>query len=269
MNKKNSSRMRTALVAALVAFVGLALAPSAQAETVSNTAQIPPTAECGSKFRELFEEYAAKMRRSRTDDEEEKADRELTRGLADAGCISDAEPLFKDMKAKPFTPKCVESAAAAEEYWQGPTQRLEAASAKFSAPIQKNALRTVQLKVNLGVLREQGGSAAQRRQLRQRIRELRATGRKLSKSRARTMVRIAWPHAYENFLVLAELLSRRCVGPSILVYPSTQKGPGAQTVARNENLIWISIFSIMKRVDGIEAQAPRALPQGMGLFPGN
>ena len=74
---------------------------------VASAAEIPPTNECTALYKKVLADYPKRSSK--------KADRIAATALVDGGCVTDAEPLLKDVKTKPFSKQCKIASRAGRE----------------------------------------------------------------------------------------------------------------------------------------------------------
>ncbi|MBK8294619.1 MAG: hypothetical protein IPK93_07535 [Solirubrobacterales bacterium] len=86
--------------------------------------------------------------------------RKFIHSLADAGCISDPEPLLKKVKVNPRTPECLSAASAAEVLWAPDSRKIKnldrKTGKKFIRPISR---RIKKLDRRIFRLKKKGGKA--------------------------------------------------------------------------------------------------------------
>lgn len=227
-------RLLAGMLVSVFALVGFA--------TPAGAAEIPPTAECTQTFRPLFTEYV----KATSDDDSaataKKAAKKIVGGLADAGCVSDAAPLLKEMPVKPFTQTCVDAAEASRRFWAPTTRQLSSMLRRYnrrSAPLEAR-IRKLQRKIRK--LRE-GGASKQRIRKIERVRN--AVSRRASRlgsSFDRRIFRLIRPHQFQTSLMIYELVSRRCTAGYVLFSEEGEPGPVARVMERHGLTIFISMI---------------------------
>jgi len=236
--------------------------------SVSRAAEIPPTAECVSTYKTLYAAYIDETWDGVTDKQERQAERRFAQGLADTGCISDAEPLLKEMPPKPFTAECSAAAAAADDFWSGPSERFNALYRSYRRVIRPYNRRVSKINSRIGRLRERGGERRKVKRLVRQKRSIRKAGSRRTTPIEKKAMRIAAEIAYPVNLALVELFSLRCVGGD-LYGNGKPKGPASRTVRRNSSLIFSSsvlVYVRTVREHADEASASSASPVRLRLL---
>lgn len=228
----------------------------------AHAAEIPPTQDCVSLYSKLNKEYKASVEGS-TRKERRKLEREMIERLVAADCLSDAEPLLKEMPAKPFTDECVASAKAADRYWKPITRRVLDTIKKWSKRIRPIQRRVNRLDRRISQLSAKDASARRVRPLRVKRRALMRKQAKVSRTQTRGMLRDLRREASPTELIIGELTARRCVSADS--FGRNPKGPAAKVVTKHFALmLMIFIAQLEESADSgasISSVAPDALTE--------
>jgi len=204
--------------------------------STAHAAEIPPTAECQATFKTLLD--AAIKTDPGTKKQGKRALRKLTQDLEDAGCISDAEPLFRKVAVMPFSDECVDAATRAQAVFAPQTKRLKALTKPYQTKVVRPYLhRMFALTNRISRLHKQGPSrelTIAKRELRRLNKQFRVKSQKFY-SQVRSEVSL---NPYGTILIFWEFYSRRCISDA------EAKGPVAKVLRNNTGLILFSIFSI-------------------------
>ena len=226
----------------LVMVAGLGLVSAAEA------AKIPPSAECSVLYKKLNKEYEAAIDEVDSVAAEKKLAREFADALLEAGCISDTEPLIEKFEPKPFMPKCVEAARAADRFWRKASGRLETLNRAYLLQGKRFMARVNRLNRRIAFASARGASRARIRSLRQTLRKVHRTDRRRSNRFYRRAEAIAWPRIDATALVYLELVSLKCMAPASLFEDET-RGPAARVVRKHGLLVFISFYLLSQRDD--------------------
>lgn len=235
-----------------------AFAPSAGA------AEIPPTAKCVKTFKGLLREYTEKVAGNISDAEEEQANDDLSIGLAEEGCVSDAEPLIKEMPAKPFTEECVATADTLAKYWDPLTRRWNRIYRNLRQHLRPLNQRARKVQRRIVKLKAKDAPHKRIKPLVRKRKQIHRKQRRLVRHLNRSFNRVIAPQAYPITLTTFELVSRRCVPMTFVDSDKKIKGPVARVVKRNEPLLISSLFYVVFDAMGIdEAGATAGEPTGL------
>lgn len=221
------------ILGGMLVAIGLMLCVSSSASAV----EIPATAECKATFQEL----------ARSDNGEsglvtyKGSLKQLVNGLVDAGCLSDAAPMFKNMKPRPFTDQCVAAASDAEAFWGPLTATFKPWIRTFQRKVQK-PYRKYSKRVWSKIRR------AERRGQEGRLEALYDQENKMSRrflkkvsafnARVRPFLK---PHSEATILAVWELVSLRCLSGGDLL-DSRFGGPALRVFRQNSGLIVYAMF---------------------------
>lgn len=248
------------LITVLVAF---AFAGPARA------AEIPPTAECTKLYKKL-------SKGALNSDSSEKQTRKGLRELVDADCISDPEPLLKRTTPKPFSEQCVDGARAANRFWQPATKQIRTLNRGYAARSRALNKPVKRLSRKLRAARKAGASRKQLRRLQRKKLRAEIRAGKAMLRHVKSLTKVVRPTAYPSMLIVAELISRRCIGQNALnaalLEGEVPEQPVAQAFRRNVWMIWMSALTVA--FDGLEkpdhkGSVSARLPQaGFQFHPG-
>lgn len=224
--------MQRILGGVLVA-IGLMLCVSSTARAV----EIPATAECKETFQQLVKKRSGKSGLASY----QGSLKQLVNGLVDAGCLSDAAPMFKNMKPKPFTEQCVAAASDAEAFW-GPLAAkfkpwIQTFEKKVQKPYRKQSSRL------WSKIRRAEREGQERRLEALYDQESQMTRRFLKKvnafnARVRPFVE---PYSEATILGVWELVSLRCLSGGDLLDLDVG-GPAQRVFRQNSGFIVYSMF---------------------------
>jgi hypothetical protein len=238
----------------------MALAAPAQ------SAEIPPTPACEAAGKDLFARYAKEVLANPAKKPVRRADRRFAERLAAAGCISDAEPLVRRIRAKPFTPQCFEAAARAEAFVGPNTATLNKLTRKFIRQVKKPFdERERALKQRKTRLKAQD-KARLVAMIDRKLERLRDAYRARDRAYGRRIMPLYADNSYAFYLTLAELRSLLCVGFESPF--AAAGGPGQRFASKNRELLFTSIFFMWVEAwseeDSSAAPSSVELSSGMG-----
>lgn len=233
-----------------------ALVFSFAAASPAAAVEIPPTDECLTTFETGFENYYAEIDKGVSDREERQADRRFVRGLAASGCISDAEPLLKEVNAKPHSSECVAAASAAQDFWGPVTSRIKAELKSFRRTVRRPLMTRVgKIRSRVKVLKRRGASDRRVNRLeRKSSRLLRKLYRQERRS-ARRIENLVGKDASATTLIFYEFLALRCIAMNAFDEDVRAEGPAVRVYRRNALLIWLSLFQAAQDAMGDSGDA--------------
>lgn len=205
-------------------------------------AEIPPTPECSAILKKAMKRYYRENPRPGEVDRE--GDRKLSYTLADAGCVSDVEPLLKKLPSKAFSEECADASGATGEFLApiaSGLADLEEAMEKRIAPLER---RRKQVNQKYRRLKQSGASPKRLRPLqRAKIRLLVKTGRIYMMS-SRDSMKLVKPEAFGVALTFYELISLRCIRWQFNpLKPGESLAPAEKVVKNNFGLIILAFVS--------------------------
>ena len=206
----------------------------------AGAAEIPPTGKCVKTAKKLLVKFS-KLPEDASPAQFRKANRNFMIGLAEANCISDAEPHLKKLKPEPFTDECYSAAAVAEGYW-GPlaiqVRNLIKPWRKKAAPVRKRLKR---LNSRVQQLRVIKAPTKRIKTLIQRRNVARADKDRIMRKFIRQADPVLRPAFIDTFLILLELSSLRCVSVDD-TFEDDNLGPAGSVVSKRERIILTSLF---------------------------
>jgi hypothetical protein len=220
---------------AVMAFA-LCLAAPAQ------SAEIPPTPACEAAAKALLDRYYDETPTIPTEGQMDRAGRRFAERLAAAGCVSDAEPLVRNIRAKPFTPQCFEAAARAEAFVGPKTAMLKRLNRKFNREVKRP------FQERRRALKERKARFKARNKPRlvamidRKLERLRDAYWARDRTYGKRVVRMFKEDGFAFYLTLAELRSLLCIGFNSWL--GRDGGPGQRFAFRNRDLLFGAIFYI-------------------------
>lgn len=246
------NRMGRILGGALLA-IGLMLGFSSTARAV----EIPATAECQTTFKELIQKGSEKPRGKSV----RAGLKPVVTGLVEAGCLSDAAPMLRDMKPMPFSEQCAAAASEAQQYWGPLTARarpwMKAFERKVRKPFRKRSNR-------LWAKIDRADRKGQDRRSRALLKKLERISGKFLKRNSNFVDRVTpffEPHAAASILGFWELVSLRCVGGGD-VLDSKTGGPAQRVLRKNLDFVWSAMFLFNVGEDDNSASTSAVLALG-------
>ena len=234
--------------------IGLMLCVTSNAGAV----EIPATAECKATFQEL----------AQSDDGEsglvayEGSLKQLVDGLVEAGCLSDATPMLKNMKPRPFTDQCAAAASDAEAFWGPLTAKFRPWIRTFQRRVQKPYVK--QSRRLWSKIRRAERKGQERRLDALYDQENKMSRRFLKKvtafnARVRPFVE---PYSEATILGVWELVSLRCLSGGNLLDLDVG-GPALRVFRQNSGFI---VYSMFLPSDGwtVSGASTSATPESTG-----
>ncbi|MGA7434846.1 MAG: hypothetical protein WBW44_04415 [Solirubrobacterales bacterium] len=218
----------------------LAMVPMAKA------VEIPPTAKCKSTLKKQMDSNYKKY----GPDISAKKNKKLTRlqaiELEEAGCISEALPLYKKVEIEPFTDQCRTAAQKADRYWKSSLRRLNKATRPFLKKVAKPHQRQIKrIKKRIDALRDQGRTDRAKALVSKR-REINRKYRKRAKVAIAKIKPIYVDIGFDSALTFSELISLRCVRSDIS--QKEMKGtPAGKVLSRHIGIIFISMLFVLEK----------------------
>ncbi len=213
--------------------IGLMLCVSSTARAV----EIPATAECKTTFQDLVNKRGGKSGPVAY----EGSLKQFVNELVEAGCLSDAAPMLKNMKPRPFTDQCVAAASDAEAFWGPLTATFKPWIRTFQRKVQK-PYRKYSKRVWSKIRR------AERRGQERRLDALYDQENKMSRrflkkvtafnARVRPFVE---PYSEATILGVWELVSLRCLRGGDLL-DDRFGGPALRVFRQNSGFILYAMF---------------------------
>jgi len=238
----------------------------------AQAAEIPPTPACEATLKESLGKFFGSPPRNPTRKQLALAERALSEGLAAADCVSDAKPLYKELRPMPFTDQCFESAAKAQAFlgpFTAKYRRLEKPfNRKVVRPFRK---RTGVLYNRLFSLSSPKTSDRPRQEARIK-RKLNRLNRAHS-TRTRAFLKRTQPiwadDAYGIVLSWLELASLRCLPSTLSIDPGSDpaKDPGQRFADKNFSVLSSAIFYVITRE--IRGASPAGATSSMLRHAGN
>jgi|GEM_PF-1924444 len=218
----------------------LCLASPAQA------AEIPPTPECGATYKVLITQLAEGLPRNPTAKQEAAVNRKFAEGLAAADCISDAVPLYRNTRAKPFTDQCHEAAAKAQVFVGPMTAKLRPALRAFESRIARPYRKRIWPLLNRILSPKFDDKPREVARLGRRLNRLNHAFQVRSRTFLRKTEQIWADDAYRIVVTLWELRSLLCVAPGIGISigekPGPETAPADRFLLRNVDVVFGSLF---------------------------
>ncbi len=212
--------------------------------STAGAAEIPPTAKCVKTAKELIQDYTKSVPDNASEATRKKADRKLAKGLAEADCISDAEPLLKKVELKPFTAECKEGAKAADNYWMPGERRFAQLGRQWNRQTRPFNRRIQRLNTRIARLRIKGASKGRLKPILRKRAALKRQRARLSKRNEREMLRFLRSQSYQSLLIASELQARRCVDLET-IFDDNPVGPAARVVNKHAGLIFFSVLALV------------------------
>jgi len=203
----------------------------------AQAAEIPPTPACEATLKESFEQFAvAAIIGKPTNKQEALAERTLFEGFAAAGCVSDAKPLYRDMRPMPYTEQCIASLGEAQAFLGPKSAKLRSLVRPFIRKVMKPFAKRFR------ILNKRLFSSERKDNRRQTARINRKLDRVLHAylARIRALTKTTepiWADDASGIVVTwFELVSLRCL-PSELYLDRSARNPGQRFANRNLSVI--------------------------------
>lgn len=225
--------------------------------SVSQAAEIPPTAECASTMKTQLDILSNETSGGVTDKEQRQAARRFFDGLVAAGCLSDAEAIMKPLPAKPFTSQCATGAAAAQSFWAPMTQQIKGVMKAHKKTIKPMKLRLAKVNLQLRKFRQGEGSRRQFKRLLNKRESIQSGIFRRFEVLGKKINTVVAPDAYGSTLVFYELFALRCTGNE-LDESSNSKGPAARVIRRNMITVFASINHAFFQGSAAQSGEPKA-----------
>jgi hypothetical protein len=238
--------------------------------TPAQSAEIPPTPACESAAKALLDRYYDETPAFPTEGQMDRAGRRFAERLAQAGCVSDAEPLVRKIRAKPFTPQCSEAAARAEAFVGPKTAMVNRLTRKFIRQVKRP------FQERRKVLKERKARFKARNKpqlvamIDRKLERLRDTYWARDRAYGKRVIRVFEEDGFAFYLTLAELRSLLCIG---FDSPFARgKGPGQRFASNNSELLFSAIFYIaitgyVENQDSASAASRFDPPRNLGIEP--
>lgn len=225
----------------LVAGMLLALTAALSFIPTAGAAEIPPSAECVTTFKKLLREFEAAVPDDATDAELRKANRELAEGLESAGCVSDAEPLYRKVEVKPFSELCATTATEADDFWSPYSRRVRAIIGNWERRSKPLVRRIERLERRIIRLHRREGHSVRIRALIRRQNSLDRKRVRVTRAADKRLERVVGPQAWATYLLIVEFAARRCLRLDFMI-AGNGKGPVYHLTEEHGELI---IFSLI------------------------
>lgn len=230
--------MRRYLAGMLIVFAGALLAtPTAGA------VEIPPTAECTNLMRDLLDSYSPERYAKLTKEQQKAVDRHMLNQLHDGGCISNVEPLLKNMPAKPFSEECASAAENADDYWSTYAATVGPASMAWRKATKSVRLRERHVIKRIRALRRNGASARRVAPLVKLRKALAKREARIARPYVREFMKVARTFGFNSYLIVAEFMALRCVPKKAVDY-SRLKGPAAKVLEKHALTVFVSMLMV-------------------------
>lgn len=226
----------------LALFVLAGLVPAVHA------AEIPPTKSCETTFKRMLDDYYVVYNSGLTKKERKALDKQLAIDLETAGCISDAEPLYTPMPAKPFSAKCETAAAEAGRYWGSLTRKIQDLTRPFIRKVQIPHDRKVKkLKKRIRTLKA-NGKKARAAALQRKKKRINRVYRKQARVLSGKIRPVLFGTSYNTMLITTEFVSLRCIS-SEFSEDMPRNSPVAKVVEKNFVYVFSALFVLLEKYD--------------------
>lgn len=226
---------------------------------VASAAEIPPTNECTALYKKVLADYPKRSSK--------KADRIAATALVDGGCVTDAEPLLKDVKTKPFSKQCKIASRAAADYWKPNTAQLRPLIGAWQRRWVPLNRRIGRIQRRIEKLKRQDSSPARIRVLIRKRNSLKRKSGRIYRRTARKANAITVPQAYQTSLIYTELLSLRCLSQGSDLGEKNPKTPALRAIGRNRTLVFASMFYVaFKTLADAEAKEDASISASDGCM---
>ena len=235
--------MRRLLAGMLFLVVGaVAFAPAA------NAAEIPPTAECTKLMKELLKGYSPERYEKLTKKQQEAVDRHMVNRLSEADCVSDVEPILKEMPTKPFSESCEVAAKSADRYWTSLVPAVVGVSKKWRKATKPVRLRKQNVIKRIRKLRRNDASAKRIAPLVRLRKALHKREARIGRPYFREMFKIYRSYGYNSFLIILEFMSLRCVEKDSSNIEKA-KGPAARVLEEHAFTVFVTMLMLIDDED--------------------
>lgn len=205
--------------------------------SVAQAGLIPPTSSCQAFVKKQIKKALKAGPDAETSPAENKRMAEL---LESKGCISDAEPLYTEVEAKPFTDQCRDAAAKADKYWRTAGGKI---SKRFKPWVKRGRAHERRIKLidrRIKRMRQDDRKGQAAALLRTRKQVNRAFQKRYKKAMAKFFPAIK-DIGYDSILITTEFASLRCVDMD-LPDDGRFNTPVLKAIEKNAGLIFISIL---------------------------
>ncbi|MGB0121421.1 MAG: hypothetical protein WBP55_10770 [Solirubrobacterales bacterium] len=212
----------------------------------ANAVEVPPTAECRAFMKNQIDSYYEKYGPNTSAKQEKKITRLQAIALEEAGCISEALPLYKKVETKPYSEQCQAIAPKADRYWTSSLRRLSKVVRPFMKKVAKPHDRRIKrIKKRIDKLRDQGRNDRAATLVRKR-KKLNRKYRERERAALTKLKPVYYRIGYDSVLITSEITSLRCIGSS-LDEDGINRSPVGKVVKKHFGLIFISIFFLMDK----------------------